>query len=151
MKKEELLRNPEYWIAHIQNDLFNMVDDYRKSNNLKQKDLADLLKVSKGYVSQILNGDFDHKISKLVDLALTFNRAPIITYENLEDFIKMDAEGKNPFYRNVLVAMDADTAKPFTINISSDQKLQPILSEDTDSRGAIVVDFISHSNNSQAS
>ena len=34
--------------------------------------LAEYLGVSKGYVSQLLNGDYDHRMSKFFELALAF-------------------------------------------------------------------------------
>ena len=37
---------------------------------MTQSEFAERLGVSKGYISQILNGDFDHKLSKLTQLLL---------------------------------------------------------------------------------
>lgn len=37
--------------------------------------LAEYLGVSKGYVSQLLNGDYDHCMSKFFELALAFGMA----------------------------------------------------------------------------
>ncbi|MBK7883914.1 MAG: helix-turn-helix transcriptional regulator [Chitinophagaceae bacterium] len=69
---------------------FNLIEDYRKNNNLNKTQLAEKLGVTKGYISQILNGDFDHKISKFVDLALSFDKVPIITYKDLKKCIDDD-------------------------------------------------------------
>lgn len=90
MEREQLLRSPNYWLAYVQNGLFKMVDNYRFVNRLKKKDLAIKLGVTRGYVSQLLNGDFDHKISKLVELSLACGKVPKITYCDLEQFIKDD-------------------------------------------------------------
>jgi len=70
MNREELLSTKEYVVSQIQLNLLNLIGDYKKKNKLKDFQLADELGVSKGYVSQLLNVTFDHKISKLVDLAL---------------------------------------------------------------------------------
>ena len=35
-------------------------------------ELAEYLGVSKGYVSQLLNGDYDYRMSKFIELALAF-------------------------------------------------------------------------------
>ena len=94
MKREELLRTKEYWLVNIQNDIFNLIDKYRKKKNINQTQLGRELGVSKGYISQVLNGDFDHKISKLVELSLAFNKAPIISFCDLDEYIKNDAEDK---------------------------------------------------------
>lgn len=90
MNREELLRSPEYWLAHIQSNLYAMMEDYRKTNNLKKKDIAEKLGVTKGYISQVLNGDFDHKISKLVNLSLALNKVPIINYQDLDEYVEKD-------------------------------------------------------------
>jgi transcriptional regulator with XRE-family HTH domain len=101
MKREELLRTREYWLTHIQNDLFNLIDTYRKKKKLNQTELGVELGVSKGYVSQMINGDFDHKISKLVDLSLAFNKAPIISFMDLDKYIQNDAEDKPNYLDNM--------------------------------------------------
>lgn len=93
MKRKELIKSKEYWISKIQLDLFEMIENYRKENNLTKTQLAEKLGVSKGYISQILNGNFDHKISKLVDLALAFDKVPLLEYENVNNYILNDSIG----------------------------------------------------------
>ena len=85
MKREELIQSKEYWIAKIQIDLFNEVETYMKVNNLTRAQFAEKLGVSKGYVSQILNGEADHRISKLVELALSIGLVPSVSFEKIED------------------------------------------------------------------
>ena len=65
--REELLSSKEYWIAKIQIDLFRQFEEYLKENKLNRTQLAEKLGVTKGYISQVLNGDFDHRISKFVE------------------------------------------------------------------------------------
>lgn len=86
MTRNELLNSREYWIAKIQLDLFSQLDKYMLENNISRTQLAEKLGVTKGYVSQILNGDFDHKVSKLVDLALVMGKVPEITYISLDKY-----------------------------------------------------------------
>lgn len=86
MTRDELINSREYWITKIQLDLFNQLESYLTDNNISRTQLAEKLGVTKGYVSQILNGDFDHKISKLVDLALAMGKVPEITYINLDKY-----------------------------------------------------------------
>ncbi|RZK34389.1 MAG: XRE family transcriptional regulator [Hymenobacter sp.] len=86
MTRDELLNSREYWIAKIQLDLFGQLDKYMLENNISRTQLAEKLGVTKGYVSQILNGDFDHKVSKLVDLALVMGKVPEITYISLDKY-----------------------------------------------------------------
>ena len=94
MKRNELLRNREWWIANIQNDLYALIYEYMKKNKLNKNGVAETLKFSKSYLSQLLNGNFDHKISKLVDVSLSLNKVPIIHYVDLDQYIKDDALNK---------------------------------------------------------
>lgn len=100
MKRSELLKSREYWLAEIQLNLFNLIENYRSKKKINKTQLAAELGVTKGYVTQILNGDFDHKISKLVDLSLSFNKVPIITYLDLDKYVEDDAENKPHYLDN---------------------------------------------------
>ncbi len=94
MKRESLLRSKEYAVSQIQLNLLNLIVKYKKNKNLKDYQLAEELGVSKGYVSQILHATFDHKISKVVDLALACNVMPLIYFVDMDKFIKDDARDK---------------------------------------------------------
>lgn len=87
---EDLLREPTYWTTQIQLDLFRAIDGYLKENNLKRKDLAEKLGVSKGYISQILNGNFDHKLSKLVELLLAIEKVPDLRFLDLKEAMRRE-------------------------------------------------------------
>jgi transcriptional regulator with XRE-family HTH domain len=52
--------------------------------------LAEYLGCTKGYVTQLLNGDFDHKLSKFVELALAINKIPEITFSDVDEYIISD-------------------------------------------------------------
>jgi hypothetical protein len=118
MTRSELLGNREFWINQIQNDLFGLIEEYMKTNKLNRTQLANELKVTKGYVTQVLNGDFDHKISKFVDLSLFSGKVPFINFVDLNKLIKDDKEGLT--YKLVTVAR----IKPLNI-----EKGAPILSK----------------------
>ena len=85
MEKVELQNSPEYWIAKIQIELFNQVETYMKKNNLNRTQLAQQLGVSKGYITQVLNGDYDHRISKLVELALAVGVIPDVRFKKISE------------------------------------------------------------------
>lgn len=93
MKREELIQSKEYWITKIQIDLFNEVEAYMKANNLTRTQFAEKVGVSKGYISQILNGEADHRISKLVELALSIGLVPSVSFEKMEDVMRRDNAG----------------------------------------------------------
>lgn len=90
MTRAELLSSEGYWIATLQIDLYHRMEAYMKENNMTRTQLAEKLGVTKGYVSQILNGDFDHKISKLVELSLAIGLVPTISYKPVQDVIEAD-------------------------------------------------------------
>lgn len=92
--RKELVESKEFWMAKIQSALFEQVEQYLKVNKMSKTDFAKKLGVSKGYVSQILNGDFDHKISKFIELSLAIGYAPILKMELLENCHFFDAIGK---------------------------------------------------------
>lgn len=92
MTREEILNSPEYWAAQIQIALYNRAEEYMRENNLSRSGLAEHLGVSKGYVSQILNGDYDHKLSKLVELALAFGVVPKIDFIPIEEIVNRDSK-----------------------------------------------------------
>ena len=100
MTRDDLLNSREYWIAKIQLDLFSQLDTYMSENTISRTQLAEKLGVTKGYVSQILNGDFDHKISKLVDLALAMGKVPEISYTSLDEY-KKEKSSENVFKRAI--------------------------------------------------
>ncbi len=90
MKREELLKSKEYWIGEIQLELFKFIENYMKKNNLSRKQFANKLGVTKGYVSQILNGEFDHRISKFVELSLAIGKVPRVDFCDIEQIIYLD-------------------------------------------------------------
>ncbi len=116
MKREELLRSREYWLVNIQNDVYNLIENYRNKKKLNKTQLADELGFSKGYISQILNGDFDYKVSKLVDLSLAFNKVPIIKYIDLDKYIEDDKNNRQHCIGNMHIP------KTFEYNFYRDNK-----------------------------
>lgn len=80
MNREELLKSTSYWTQMLQLDVFELVNSYLTNMNMTRSQFAEKIGVSKGYLSQILNGNFDHKISKLVELALACECVPTISF-----------------------------------------------------------------------
>ena len=59
MNREEVLKSPDYWTAKTQIELYNQAEKFMKDTGRSRSQLADYLGVSKGYVTQLLNGDYD--------------------------------------------------------------------------------------------
>lgn len=94
MKRSDLLKSRDYWINEIQNDLYGIMENYMSEKDITRTELANELGVTKGYVSQVLKGDFDHKISKMVDLSLATGKVPFIKFIDLNKYIKDDSDDK---------------------------------------------------------
>ncbi len=62
---------------------------------MNRSELAKKLGVTKGYISQVLNGDSDHRISKMVELSLAIGVVPDIRFKNLEEYLKTDEKCKD--------------------------------------------------------
>lgn len=90
MKREEVLKSPEYWTAKTQVELYNLAEKFMAETGRNKSQLAEYLGVSKGYVSQLLNGDYDHRMSKFFELALAFGIVPQIDFVPVEDYVKED-------------------------------------------------------------
>lgn len=112
MTREELIQSKEYWLAKLQIELFNEVERYMKDFNLSRSQFATQLGVSKGYISQILNGDADHRLSKLVELSLAIGLAPSISYESLTDIIAREENGCFGFSK-----CEIDASKKMLLNL----------------------------------
>lgn len=87
MRRAELLKSEGYWIAKLQMDLYRELVAFMERTHKNSSQLADYLGCSKGYVSQLLNGNFDHKMSKLVKLSLAMGKAPILDYKDISEYI----------------------------------------------------------------
>jgi transcriptional regulator with XRE-family HTH domain len=87
LKYEELIRTPEYWLEVIQNELFRQVHSFMEKENLNQSQLAEKLGVTKGYISQILNGNSNFTLKKLTELTSALGIVPMINYKRFDEFL----------------------------------------------------------------
>ena len=94
INREELIRSKEYWLEKIQNALFFELEDYIEKNKINKTKFAEKLGVSKSYLSQVLNGNFDHKLSKLIELSLAIDKIPMVKFENIENCLVLDGLNK---------------------------------------------------------
>ena len=94
MEREDILKSPEFWTTKTQIALYNCAMKFMKEKNFDRTRLADYLGVSKGYVTQLLNGDYDHRMSKFFELALSFGVIPIINFTPIEKYIELENHPK---------------------------------------------------------
>lgn len=106
MKKiEELIKTPEYWMETIQNELYNKLTSYMKNTGKTQTDISKELKVSKSYISQILNGNFNFTLKKLIELSLYMGVIPSLNFISSDEYLSEQVKANNsnmsyPFYGN---------------------------------------------------
>lgn len=90
--REELLKSPEYWFENAQNDLYGQVIEYMEKEGINQNQLAERLGVTKGYVSQILKGEFNYTLKKLIEISLAIGKVPRIEYQLVSKVIVEDTK-----------------------------------------------------------
>lgn len=90
-ERKDLIKSKTYILTKFQIQLFNQITDYLKKKKLNRTQFANELGVSKGYVSQILKGEYDHKISKMVDLYLSIGLVPQITTTPIEEYLESNS------------------------------------------------------------
>lgn len=88
--REELLQSKEYWVTTIQLMLFAEVEAFMKTHKMNRTQFADYLGCTKGYVTQLLSGDYDNKLSKLVELSLAIGKVPKLEFVEADSFISKD-------------------------------------------------------------
>lgn len=103
IKREDLLKTEEYWFETLQNEIYRIVSEYMEKEGINQTQLAEKLGVSKGYISQIMNGNFNYTLKKLIELSLAVNKAPSIDFKSLAEFINEDKQKRfdmkyQPYY-----------------------------------------------------
>lgn len=84
----EILQTETFWTTKIQTELYDAVEQFLAQNNLTRQEFAKKLGVSKGYVTQVLKGDFNHRVSKLVQLALAIGKVPVLHFVDIEKYLK---------------------------------------------------------------
>ena len=99
MDRKEVLKSPEYWTAKTQIELYNQAERFMKETGRNKTQLAEYLGVSKGYVSQLLNGDYDHRLSKFFELSLAFGVIPQIDFIPVGKYVSDDACSKQ--FKNI--------------------------------------------------
>lgn len=126
MNRKEIISSPEYWIAKTQIDLYNCAENFMESNKMNRAQLAKHLGVSKGYVSQLLNGDYDHKLSKLAELSIAFGFVPKIEFQPIDEMLKEDQnEYKLPDRKQNIRYISGYTSETKQINIGDDYESNP--------------------------
>ena len=57
---------------------------------MNRTQFAEYLGCTKGYVTQLLSGDYDNKLSKLVELSLAIGKVPELEFGDMDAFAARD-------------------------------------------------------------
>lgn len=90
MTRAELLNAPEYWMVQIQTEIYRCAEEFMRNHHMNRTQFAQYLGVSKGYVTQLLNGDYNYSLEKLVELSLKMGMVPKVEFENIGTTIQLD-------------------------------------------------------------
>ena len=83
INREELLSSKEYWMVKMQSDLIHEMESFMEAYGMNRSQLADYLGYSRGYITQLMSGSFDSKISKIVELSLAIGLKPELHFSPL--------------------------------------------------------------------
>lgn len=120
LSKKQLYKTQEYWVEEIQNEIYKQVRDYMHKHNMNQNELAEHWKVSKGYISQILKGNCNFSLKKLVELSLAMQKAPLIQYVNTDVIYEID---------RISSYMNSMMRKNMELEISKGECMIPLISK----------------------
>ena len=90
MERKDVLQEPAYWITQIQIALYDCATRFMSETGKNKTELAQHLGVSKGYVSQLLSGDYNFSITKLVETAMLMGMVPQMTFKSLDEILLQD-------------------------------------------------------------
>lgn len=112
------MKSPEYWTASIQMELYRQIEAFMKEKNFNKTQLAEYLGCSKGYITQLLSGDFDHKLSKFIQLSLAIGKIPEFFFTDVDEYIQNETYS----YNSTMVVSKEYTRStfPFSNNIIED-------------------------------
>lgn len=116
--KSELLKRPNYLLTKYQNEIFRQLVSYMNSNKFSQKDIAEKLNVSNSYVSQVLNGNFNFTLKKLIEFGLMMGKVPSLEFLNPDEFWDKQSGAKV----NVSITVNIDILQTTLIQLNLGEK-----------------------------
>ena len=119
--RAQLYEAPEYWMERIQNDLYRELQAYKEREKLNQTQLAEKLGFTKGYISQVLNGNFNYSLRKLIDLSLAIGVVPDVEFRDLAEFIDCEDRRLDNFINYGFVKIDIMPLPQF-VNINANEE-----------------------------
>lgn len=91
MTRQELLQSPAYWGQMAQMEIYQLAIDYMQEHGMNRSQLATHLGVSKGYVTQILSGEYNYSLQKLIELSIKLGHVLQLQFSPIESVVFRDA------------------------------------------------------------
>lgn len=85
--KERLVRGEGYWMETIQQAVYEALLAYMDKHSLNQTELANKLGFTRGYVSQLMNGNFNLSQKKIIQLLLKMDMVPDLRIRTVDDYL----------------------------------------------------------------
>ena len=86
LNHDELLQTPNYLLTKYQSEIYRQIFEYMQKNDLSQTDMARKLNVSNSYISQVLNGNFNFTLKKLIELGLLIGKVPVLNFVEIDKY-----------------------------------------------------------------
>lgn len=91
--RKVIISEPSYWVEKFNSLLYGAIEKFQAKNNLKQKALAKVFKLTEGRVSQIINdGEINYTIEKFVELSLKCGYVPEIKIKEISTFLNEESQ-----------------------------------------------------------
>jgi transcriptional regulator with XRE-family HTH domain len=94
ISKHKLFKHPDYLLSKYQAEVYRQLRQYMDDHGFTQKEVAKHLGVSGSYVNQILKGNFNFTLKKLIELSLMMGKIPTLEFMNIDDYLARE-EGQD--------------------------------------------------------
>lgn len=93
--KERLVRGEGYWMEAIQQTIHEALLAYMDKHDLNQTELAKKLGFTRGYVSQLMNGNFNLSQKKIIQLLLKMDMVPDLRVRTVDEYVASSKGAKS--------------------------------------------------------
>jgi transcriptional regulator with XRE-family HTH domain len=85
--KHKLFKHPDYLLSKYQAEVYRQLKQYMDDHGLTQKEVAAHLGVSSSYINQVLRGNFNFTLKKLIELSLMMGKVPALEFVDINHYL----------------------------------------------------------------